>query len=96
MIDTPYRVLPKRIRELTGLGPKSEAMLGSVGISTVELFMMTDPYVIYGLLKGTKGFGLNGLYAVIGAQENRPWLEIAQMHKTEILMRLDDLGLAPK
>jgi DNA transformation protein len=39
--------------------------------------------------------GLNSIYAIIGARENRSWLEVAKTQKTEILMRLDDLGLAP-
>jgi DNA transformation protein len=43
-----------------------------------------------------KGMGLNSIYAIIGARENISWLEVANTRKTEILMRLDDLGLAPK
>jgi DNA transformation protein len=43
-----------------------------------------------------KGIGLNSIYAIIGARENLSWLEIANTRKMEILMRLDDMGLAPK
>ena len=85
-----------RIRDLAGLGPRSEEMLAAIGIKTVNEFMATDPFEMYGKLKSTAGMGLNGLYAIIGAQVNRPWLEVAQTRKTEILMRLDDLGMAPK
>lgn len=43
-----------------------------------------------------KGIGLNSIYAIIGARENLSWLDVAKDRKVEILMRLDDLGLAPK
>ena len=87
---------PAELSALPGLGPRSEEMLAAIGIKTVDEFMATDPYEMYGKLRSTAGMGLNGLYAIIGAQENRPWLEVAQTRKTEILMRLDDLGMAPK
>ena len=40
--------------------------------------------------------GLNSIYAILGARENISWIEIKNTRKTEILMRLDDLGLAPE
>jgi DNA transformation protein len=43
-----------------------------------------------------KGMGMNSIYAVSGARANRSWLEVAKTDKTEFLMRLDDMGLAPK
>ena len=58
--------------------------------------MEYDPYELYALLKPMKGIGLNSIYAIIGARENLSWLEVANTRKMEILMRLDDMGLAPK
>jgi DNA transformation protein len=87
---------PKRLRDLNGFGPRSEEILAELGIDSVEGFFVIDPYDLYAKLKPIKGMGLNSIYAIIGARENISWLEIAKTRKIEILMRLDDLGLAPK
>lgn len=84
-----------RIRELNGLGPKSEEMLQKVGINSVEDFIDSDPFELYQRLFDAGLANLNFLYAMIGAQEGMHWQEIARTRKTEILLRLDDLGLAP-
>ena len=86
----------KRLSDLNGFGPKSEEILAKVGINGVEDFMAIDPYVLYRQLKPIKGMGMNSIYAIIGARENVSWLEIARERKTEILLTLDDMGLAPK
>lgn len=91
-----YPKPPKRIRDLNGFGPRSEKILAEVNIYSVEEFMAIDPYDLYAKIKPMKGMGLNSIYAIIGARENLAWLEVANTRKTEILMRLDDLGLAPK
>jgi len=91
-----YLKPPERLRDLNGFGPRSEEILAEVEINTVEEFMAIDPYDLYAKIKPMKGMGLNSIYAIIGARENLPWLEVANTRKTEILMRLDDLGLAPK
>jgi DNA transformation protein len=91
-----YEEPPKRPRELNGFGPRSEEILADVGIHTVDEFMAIDPYDLYALIKPIKGMGLNSIYAIIGARENSSWLDIAKTRKIEILMRLDDFGLAPK
>ena len=86
-----------RLRDLKGFGPKSEEILAKVEVNSVEEFMATDPYDLYeALKKKVKGTGLNSIYAIIGAQEGIHWQEVSRTRKTEILMRLDDKGLAPK
>lgn len=95
-IQKTYKAPPERLRDLTGFGPRSELILAEVGIHSVEEFMAIDPYDLYAKIKPMKGIGLNSIYAIIGARENIPWLEVANTRKAEILMRLDDLGLAPK
>lgn len=85
-----------KIEDLRSFGPKSREMLAEIGITRVEQFMATDPYEVYALLKSNNpSVSLNAMYAIISARENIPWLEIARTRKTEILLRLDELGLAP-
>lgn len=91
-----YDSQPKRLKDLNGFGPRSEEILAELGIHSVDDFMAIDPYDLYAKLKPMKGMGLNSIYAIIGARENISWLDVAHTRKTEILMRLDDLGLAPK
>jgi DNA transformation protein len=91
-----YSKPTKRLRDLNGFGPRSEEILAEVNINSVEEFMAIDPYELYAKIKPMKGMGMNSIYAIIGARENRSWLEVAKTDKTEILMRLDDMGLAPK
>lgn len=69
--------------------PKRLRDLNGFGPCYVVVRMNSD-------LHSMKGMGLNSIYAIIGARENVSWLEVAKIRKTEILMRLDDLGLAPK
>jgi DNA transformation protein len=91
-----YPVPPTRLKDLNGFGPRSEEILALVGVTSVEKFMNIDPYDLYALIKPMKGMGLNSIYSIIGARENTSWIEIKNTRKTEILLRLDDLGLAPK
>lgn len=95
MLDA-YEKQPKRLRELNGFGPRSEEILAEVGIHSVQDFMAIDPYVLYAKIKPMKGMGLNSIYSIIGARENISWIEIKNTRKEEILMMLDDMGLAPK
>ncbi|KKD59241.1 transcriptional regulator [Grimontia sp. AD028] len=91
-----YDKPPKRLRDLNGFGPRSEDILAGVDIHTVEDFMAIDPYALYAKIKPMKGMGLNSIYSIIGARENISWIEIKNTRKEEILMVLDDMGLAPK
>ncbi len=86
-----------RLRDLKGFGPKSEEILAQVDINSVEQFFEIDPYDLYARLKAkAKGTGLNSIYAIIGAREDLHWQEVSRTRKAEILMKLDDMGLAPK
>lgn len=87
----------ERLRDLKGFGPKSEDILAQVDVHSVAQFMEIDPYELYARLKAeVKGTGLNSIYAILGARENINWQEVSRTRKEEILMRLDDMGLAPK
>ncbi|NGN97300.1 transcriptional regulator [Grimontia sp. S25] len=91
-----YDKPPKRLRDLNGFGPRSEEILAEVGIHSVQDFMAIDPYALYAKIKPIKGMGLNAIYSIIGARENISRIEIKNTRKEEILMVLDDMGLAPK
>jgi DNA transformation protein len=85
-----------RLRDLKGFGPKSEEILARVDIHSVEQFLNCDGFELYAALKKTvKGTGLNSIYAILGAQQDVHWQEVARTQKYEILLRLDDMGLAP-
>lgn len=87
---------PLRLSDLKGFGPKSEEILAQVNIHSVEQFLNCDGFELYAALKKTvKGTGLNSIYAILGAQQDVHWQEIARTQKYEILLRLDDMGLAP-
>lgn len=51
---------------------------------------------MYAQLRRTvPGISLNALYALIGAIENVSWQEIKRQRRTEIILRLEDMGIAP-
>jgi DNA transformation protein len=84
------------ITDLRGLGPKSKAMLHSIGVTSVEQFMAADVFVLYARIQSehpstNQATSLNLLYAMIGAQENRHWQEIKRERRLEILLRLEEL-----
>ena len=82
---------------LRGLGPKSLAQLAALGITTRAQLQAEDVYRLYGRIKARwPGASLNLVYALIGAQEDRDWRQIARERRTEILLNLDALGLAPR
>lgn len=88
--------IPDRIANLRGLGEKSEAMLARIDVTSIAQFMAEDPIDMYRRLKAVlPGTSLNMLYAMIGAQEDCPWQTIAKERRSELLMALDDIGLAP-
>jgi DNA transformation protein and related proteins len=85
------------VTTLCGLGPKLRDMLARVGITTTaDELQASDPFKLYARIKAVEhSASLNLLYALIAAIENRDWRDVAREDKTRILMRLDDLGVAP-
>jgi DNA transformation protein len=82
---------------MRGLGPRSREQLAALGITSSAALRAEDPYALYARLKARwPGASLNLLYALIGAQQDRDWREVARERRTEILLRLDALGLAPR
>ncbi len=84
------------IRDLKGMGPKTEQMLAVIGIVSAEQLLAGDPFAMYAQLRRTvPGISLNALYTLIGAIENVSWQEIKRQRRTEIILRLEDMGIAP-
>jgi DNA transformation protein len=85
------------VASLKGLGPKSSAALREIGIASIADLRARDPFEIYAELKAkVPGTSLNFLYALIGAMEDVHWQEIKRTRRTAILLRLEEMGIAPK
>lgn len=82
---------------LRGLGPRSLEHLAALGITSGAALQAQEPFALYVRLKARwPEASLNLLYALIGAQEGRDWREVARDRRTEILLRLDAMGQAPR
>lgn len=80
-----------------GLGPKSREQLAAIGIDSPDALRAADAFEVYARLKARwPGANRNLVYALLGAQEGRDWRDIARERRTEVLLRLDALGLAPR
>lgn len=82
------------LKDLPGLGPKSEQMLKKVGIHTQDELFQLGPVNAYLRLQreSTTKPSLNFLYALVGAVEGRPWQQVAQQDKARLLMELEGLA----
>jgi DNA transformation protein len=68
-----------------------------VGIHSLAELQTRDPYEVYRQLKKrVPGTSLNFLYGLIAAVEGCSWREVHRTRRKEILLRLDDMGLAPR
>jgi DNA transformation protein and related proteins len=82
------------LSELRGLGPRSVGMLVEAGINTPAKLRQAELYKLYQRIKiKHPRTSLNLLYAMMGAVDNVDWRDIAKERRSEILMRLDDMGL---
>lgn len=80
-----------KLRELKGLGLKTEQQLIEVGIHNAEQLREVGAVEAYLRLKNKSDVNpsLNFLYALVGAIEDRHWLNIAQNEKMQLLMELE-------
>jgi DNA transformation protein and related proteins len=82
------------LAQLRGLGPASAQMLMSAGIHSADELRRANLYALYARIKKTQPkVSINLLYAMMGAVENQDWRVISRERRSEVLMRLDDLGL---
>jgi DNA transformation protein and related proteins len=85
------------LSNMRGLGPASLRMLVAIDVTSAKQLRAADPFDVYAAIKKNQnGASVNLLYALIGAIEGRDWREVARTEKTRILLRLDDMGIAPR
>jgi DNA transformation protein and related proteins len=85
------------LSELRGLGPASVQMLASAGITSTAQLRKADLYQLYARIKTQHPrTSINLLYAMLGAVDDVDWRDVAKDRRTEVLMRLEDMGLLPK
>jgi DNA transformation protein len=91
------RAGPRRAAEaFRGLGPKSRAHLARQGVHTKADLRAADAVQWVLRVKAQwPAASLNPPCGLVGAQEGRDWRAIARERRTELLLRLDDLGQAP-
>jgi DNA transformation protein and related proteins len=82
------------LSELRGLGPASVAMLAAAGITSAAQLKQADVFALYAKLKRLfPKTSTNLLYAMIGAVDNQDWREVARERRTQVLLRLEDMGM---
>ncbi len=82
------------LRQLKGLGAKSEKALNDIGILTAADLKTIGPVRAFIKLKNesiTKP-SLNFLYAMVGALEDIHWTAVAQKEKARLIMELEDFN----
>ena len=90
-IETDIIQTMKNLKDLQGLGPKSEAMLKNAGIDSVDsLRALGAVRAFIQVSKANKKKpSLNLLYALVGALKGEHWLTIAKHQKSRLIMQLD-------
>jgi len=80
-----------KLRDLKGLGPKSEQCLIDIGINTPEELAKFGAVRTFIKLRDNSDAkpSLNFLYALVGALENKHWAKIAKEEKGRLLIELD-------
>lgn len=82
---------------LAGFGPKSAQALAAVGVKTIADLQAADPYELYRRLKARdRRVSLNFLYGIMAARDGTHWRDVQKSRRLEILLRLEELGLAPR
>ena len=85
--------MPKQnsIADLPNLGPKSQRVMASAGVTSVEQLRQLGSVAAYVLAKrsGTN-VSLNLLWALEGALTGVHWQEVARVHRTSLLLALEE------
>lgn len=79
------------LNKLKGLGLKSEKYFNQIGIYTESELRDYGPVRAFIKLKRESSIApsLNFLYAMVGALENKHWIEISRTEKGRLLLELD-------
>jgi len=84
------------ISDLRGLGPKSQVMLASAGITTVGQLRRLGSVRAFARVRAkTASASLNLLWALEGALTNLPWQVVAREHRLSLLLALEALDGRP-
>ncbi len=80
-----------KLRDMRGLGPKSEEALVAAGIETTEQLrdMGAVPAFVALYEHDRKNANLNFLYALVAAVEDRDWLDVARNDRGRLLLELE-------
>ena len=80
-----------QIADLKSLGPKSQQMLEAAGIRTVdELREIGSVAAFVRVRKAWPKASLNLLWALESAVTGIPWQDVARLHRTSLLLAVDD------
>ncbi|MDH5217698.1 MAG: TfoX/Sxy family protein [Gammaproteobacteria bacterium] len=79
------------LSKLKGLGPKSERSLNEIGIYSKEDLEKTGAVRAFLQMEKECSIkpGLNFLYAMVGALENKSWIEIAKQEKERLIFEIE-------
>lgn len=81
-----------QIADLKSLGPKSQEMLNAAGIHSVEQIHQLGSVQVYFQVKRLQPTAsLNLLWALESAITGMPWQEVARLHRTSLLLALNEL-----
>jgi DNA transformation protein and related proteins len=81
------------LTQMRGLGPASAKMIALAGITSSTALRKADLFALYANIKHQQPkVSINLLYAMMGAVEDQDWRVIAKERRSEVLMRLDDMG----
>ena len=79
------------IADLRSLGPKSREMLSRAGIHTVgQLREIGAVAAFVKTRRANTRVSLNLLWALESALTDMPWQEVSRLHRTSLLLALDD------
>ncbi len=86
----PKHRLGTSIEGLPNLGPKSQAMLAPVGITSLAELRKLGAVAAYAKTKrANPRASLNLLWALEGALTGLAWQEVARRHRTSLLLALE-------
>jgi nucleotidyltransferase/DNA polymerase involved in DNA repair len=79
------------VAQMRGLGPKSQAMLAKVGITSIDQLKKMGAVAAYVQAKrANKLASLNLLYGLVGALEDCDWREVKWERKLELLNAVEE------
>lgn len=86
-----FKKIIMKLRDLKGLGPKSEKCLVEIGIETPDNLREIGPVRAFIRLKKECSIkpSMNFLYAMVGALEGKHWAEIARSERGRLLLELE-------